>query len=123
MKAHASNFEERTMNTAAIAVVDLKDWFAAHPNAVLLDVREDWEHARAAIRVAGVRGLHIPMLELSSRLHELEGLQPVVCYCHHGLRSQQVVAFLAHRGHESVYNLVGGIDAWSMQVDAAVPRY
>ena len=38
-------------------------------------------------------------------------------------RSAQVVAFLAHHGHHPVYNLAGGIDAWSTEVDPAVPRY
>ncbi|HEX7441134.1 MAG TPA: rhodanese-like domain-containing protein, partial [Caldimonas sp.] len=46
-----------------------------------------------------------------------------VCICHHGARSAQVVAFLERQGFESVYNLAGGIDAWSLQVDPEVPRY
>ena len=63
------------------------------------------------------------MNEVPARLAELDPLQPVVCICHHGMRSAQVGAFLAHQGFESVYNLAGGIDAWSQQLDATVPRY
>jgi len=94
---------------------------------LLLDVREPWEFALAAIHVDGLRTLHIPMNEIPGRLAELEeaqaGAQPVVCICHHGMRSAQVVAFLERQGMAHVYNLAGGVDAWSTQVDAGVPRY
>jgi rhodanese-related sulfurtransferase len=90
---------------------------------LLLDVREPWEFALAAIRIDGLRTLHIPMNEVPGRLNELDAAQPVVCICHHGMRSAQVVAFLERQGFEAAYNLAGGIDAWSAQVDAGVPRY
>jgi rhodanese-related sulfurtransferase len=92
-------------------------------NPLLLDVREPWEFALAAIRIDGLRTLHIPMNEIPGRLDELDAVQPVVCICHHGMRSAQVVAFLERQGFEAAYNLAGGIDAWSAQVDAGVPRY
>ena len=91
--------------------------------AVLLDVREPWEFALAAIRIEGARTLHMPMGEVPDRLHELNPAQPVVCICHHGVRSAQVVAFLERCGFESAYNLAGGIDGWSASVDGRVPRY
>lgn len=90
---------------------------------LLLDVREAWEVEHAAIRLDGARMLHMPMNTVPQRLAEIDPAQPVVCICHHGVRSAQVVAFLAHRGFDAVYNLAGGIEAWSMQVDPAVPRY
>jgi len=90
---------------------------------LLLDVREPWELALAAIRIDGLRTLAMPMNSVPARLAELDPAQPVVCICHHGARSAQVVAFLERAGFEAVYNLAGGIDAWSIQVDAAVPRY
>ena len=90
---------------------------------LLLDVREPWEVALAAIRVEGCATLHIPMNSIPARLGELDAAQPVVCICHHGVRSAQVVAFLERQGYPAVYNLAGGIDAWSEQVDAGVPRY
>jgi rhodanese-related sulfurtransferase len=96
---------------------------ASQPAPTLLDVREAWEFARAAIHVDGIRTLHIPMNEVPARLGELEPAQPVVCICHHGMRSAQVVAFLEHHGFTAVYNLAGGIAAWSERVDPAVPRY
>ena len=47
----------------------------------------------------------------------------MACLCHHGVRSQQVAYFLADRGYEQVVNVAGGIDAWSVQADPAIPRY
>ena len=97
---------------------------AAKGNApLLLDVREDWEVAVAAIRIDGVAASHIPMGRIPERLAELDPEQPVVCICHHGMRSAQVAHFLERQGFATVYNLAGGIDAWSEQVDATVPRY
>ena len=99
----------------------------AMPCALLLDVREPWEFALGAIRIEGWRTLHIPMNEIPTRLAELaearDAAQPVVCICHHGMRSAQVVAFLEREGFDAAYNLTGGIDAWSDQIDAGVPRY
>ncbi|HLO93399.1 MAG TPA: rhodanese-like domain-containing protein [Burkholderiaceae bacterium] len=90
---------------------------------LLLDVREDWEVTQVALRHEGTDWLHIPMNEVPARLGELEASRAIVCYCHHGVRSLQVVAFLSARGFDSVYNLAGGIDAWSLQMDPSLPRY
>ena len=91
--------------------------------ALLLDVREQWEVDVAAIVLPGVAAKHIPMGRIPERLDELDPAQSIVCICHHGVRSLQVVAFLERHGFESVYNLAGGIDAWSVEVDPTVPRY
>jgi rhodanese-related sulfurtransferase len=96
---------------------------AEAPQVVLLDVREPWEVAIAALNVAGVPTVLIPMHALPQRLSELDPSQLIVCLCHHGMRSLQVVAFLSRQGFPSVYNLAGGIDAWSRAIDPAVPRY
>ena len=96
---------------------------AEGPAPLLLDVREDWEVAVAAIRIDGVAARHIPMGRIPERLAELDPAQPVVCICHHGMRSAQVGGLLERQGFASVYNLAGGIDAWSEQVDSTVPRY
>ncbi len=90
---------------------------------LLLDVREDWEVALAAIRPPGATLRHIRMGEIPQRLAELPAGRPIVCLCHHGVRSQQVAAFLERRGFEQVFNLSGGIDAWACQVDPSVARY
>ena len=90
---------------------------------LLLDVREPWEAALASIQPAGTASLLMPMGQVTARWQELNPQQPIVCYCHHGMRSLQVVAFLQRQRFDSVYNLAGGIDAWSSEVDGTVTRY
>ena len=107
----------------SLLVTELKDFAAREPGVLLLDVREPWEVALARIDLPGVARLDMPMHTVPARLQELEPSQPIVCICHHGGRSAQVVAFLQRQGHARVYNLAGGVDAWSTQVDGAVPRY
>ena len=106
-----------------LAVRDLVPHCAAHPSTLLLDVRDAWEVEHAALRLPGVAQRHVPVVRIPDTLGELDPAQPIVCMCHHGVRSLQVVAFLERHGFESVYNLAGGIDAWSVEVDRAVPRY
>lgn len=106
-----------------LQVDQLQAFAAATPGAVLLDVREPWELALARVELPGLPLRHVPMHEIPGRLTELDPSQPVVCICHHGVRSAQVVAFLQHSGWARAYNLRGGIDAWSTLVDPAVPRY
>jgi rhodanese-related sulfurtransferase len=48
---------------------------------------------------------------------------PIVIYCHHGVRSAQVTAWLLKQGFHNVVSLAGGIDAWSVQIDPSIPRY
>ncbi|HEY1393073.1 MAG TPA: rhodanese-like domain-containing protein [Methylibium sp.] len=97
--------------------------FGPEAQPLVLDVREPWELQRAALSVPGTRTVHIPMNELPRRLGELDSSQPILALCHHGARSLQVVAFLLRAGYERVYNLAGGIDAWSREIDASVPLY
>jgi len=106
-----------------IGVAELQALCASGAPPLLLDVREAWEAQLASIRIPGVDSRWVPMGQVPERLDELDPLQPVVVYCHHGMRSLQVVAFLLRQGFESVYNLAGGIDAWSQEADRAVPRY
>lgn len=86
---------------------------------VLLDVREPEEVMRVHLPGA----VHIPMAEVPSRLQELDPEAHIVVYCHHGIRSAQVAAFLMQHGFVQVSNLKGGIDAWAVQIDPALPRY
>jgi rhodanese-related sulfurtransferase len=86
---------------------------------VLLDVREPYERNLAVIEPS----VHIPMQELPYRIEEIPKDKEVIIYCHSGTRSMLVAGYLASRGWESVANLSGGIDAWSLEVDPRVPRY
>lgn len=86
----------------------------------LLDVRQLWEHQRAALPASVL----IPLHELPARLDEVEPPPGalVVAYCHHGVRSLGAAAILEQAGFDAV-SLRGGIDAWSLEVDPSLPRY
>src|SRR5690606_7559251 len=86
---------------------------------LMLDVREHDEIQRAAIPGA----LHVPMGEVPARLDELPKDKPIVVFCKAGGRSRRVAQFLARHGFGQVFNLEGGIDAWSCTLDPSVPRY
>jgi len=86
---------------------------------VLLDVREQFEIEMAAVQAA----VHIPMREIPARLTELNRDTPLVVMCHSGGRSRKVAEFLLGNGFSQVFNLRGGIDAWSTEIDPHVPRY
>jgi rhodanese-related sulfurtransferase len=93
--------------------------YARGDDVVLLDVREHDELAVAA--VAGA--LHIPMREVPGRLADLDTQKPLVVMCHSGGRSRRVAEYLLGQGFTTVFNLRGGIDAWSTQIDSQIPRY
>jgi rhodanese-related sulfurtransferase len=86
----------------------------------LLDVREDWETALAPVPADIV---HIPMGQIADRLAELDPAQETVVICRSGGRSMQVANFLSSKGFASVYNLSGGILAWSRDLDPRIPQY
>lgn len=98
---------------------DLKSQLDQGEDFMLLDVREptEWDHCR----IEGAT--HIPMREIPQRLDELPRGKRIVCYCHHGGRSRSVQDFLLEQGFDDVINLIGGIDAWSRNVDTSVPQY
>jgi monothiol glutaredoxin len=84
----------------------------------LIDVRTARERALAAIE--GSRLLDQACLD---DLRQLDRDTPIVFHCHHGVRSQQAAEYFQREGFRNLYNLRGGIDAWSMLVDPAIPRY
>jgi len=86
----------------------------------LLDVREPWEFDAARIEGAKL----MPMGDVPSRAHqELDPEDHIVVYCHHGVRSMNVTAWLRQQGFEKAQSMAGGVDAWSRRVDAKVPVY
>jgi rhodanese-related sulfurtransferase len=88
----------------------------------LLDVREAWELDIAAL-AESFAVTHIPMGQIADRLDELDAQSPTVVMCRSGARSLQVAVFLASQGFRSVYNLAGGILAWSRDIDPTIPVY
>lgn len=103
---------------------DAKDRAAAG-TAVIIDVRTPAEHAAARIDGATL----IPLHELEQRVAEIEAMiadredAAIVVHCHHGARSMKAALFLRDRGLPNAVSMAGGIEAWSLGVDPAVPRY
>ena len=92
---------------------------------LIVDVREDDEIAIASFSFSV---LHLPLSKSanwSAKIGELLPKdQPIVVFCHAGVRSLNFGIWLLEEGiTKSVWNLVGGIDAWSTHVDQSVPRY
>ncbi len=86
----------------------------------LIDVREPWEHEAASIEGSTL----IPMGEVPNRAHqELDPEDHIVVYCHHGVRSMNVTAWLRQQGFEKAQSMASGIDEWSRRVDQKVPVY
>jgi|ERR1019366_7979110 adenylyltransferase/sulfurtransferase len=87
----------------------------------LIDVRQPWENQLA--KLPG--NCLIPLNDLPHRASEIppESTTIVVVYCHHGVRSMSAADYLLRLGYHNVRSLAGGIDAWSCEVDPAVPRY
>jgi rhodanese-related sulfurtransferase len=88
----------------------------------LIDVREPQEHAIARIEGADL----IPMRSVPGELQTLEAradIAPLIVFCHHGVRSLNVVHWLREQGLDECQSMTGGIEDWSLTVDAAVPRY
>lgn len=84
----------------------------------LLDVRTPGE--RALARIEGSRLLD---QALHDDLMQGDRSRPLVFQCHHGVRSQSAAEHFRRAGFTRLYNLRGGIDAWSLEVDPKVPRY
>ena len=86
----------------------------------LIDVREPFEFEQARIDGAEL----IPMRSVPQALSRFEEEEnPIVVFCHHGMRSLQVVAWLREQGVENCTSMAGGIDRWSVEIDPKVPRY
>ena len=84
----------------------------------LIDVRtqEEWELSR-------IPGATLSTEQLTQALMRGPKDTPVVFHCHHGQRSLDAASYLAGHGFKNARSLTGGIDAWSIEVDASVPRY
>src|SRR5881397_2463542 len=103
----------------AMSAHELKRKMDAREAFELIDVREPFEYEIARIDGAKL----IPLGEIAERADELQREQPIVIHCHSGGRSTEAVRLLQQRGFTNVYNLKGGIDAWSDQIDPSVPKY
>src|SRR3712207_9124463 len=84
----------------------------------VLDVREPHEY-----EVANIGARLIPLGELPERLVELGKDETLAVHCKTGGRSARAVQLLKEAGFQDVYNVKGGITAWSEEIDPSVPKY
>ncbi len=104
-----------------ITVKDLKQKLDAREDIGIVDVRETHEYDVANLAPQGAK--LIPLGELPSRLHELNQEDTMVVHCKTGGRSAKAIRILQDAGFERVYNVKGGITAWSEEIDPSIPKY
>ncbi|NJN80638.1 MAG: hypothetical protein HC797_09325 [Anaerolineales bacterium] len=110
-----------------ITVKELSEKLKSEDKFVLLDVREAWELESAKIEDSRLEVIAMSRLanEGPSALPEsvTSKENPIYILCHHGNRSKQVTMWLAQQGFENIFNVQGGIDAYSREVDSSIGVY
>jgi len=105
-------------NIPEITPRELKSRLDRGDDLYILDVREPHEY-----QICNLDGHLIPLGELPRRVHELDSSREIVAHCRSGKRSADAVQFLQKAGFRKIWNLKGGILAWSEEVDPTVPKY
>ena len=85
----------------------------------LLDIRgpEEW-------KIVHLEGGQLISTEFINEIvQDWEKDTPIVCYCHHGVRSIQITYLLMQKGFTNVHSMKGGIDAWAKDIDPSMVRY
>ena len=101
---------------------DVQRRIDAGESLILIDVREPEEFAITRIEGATL----IPMRTIPANLQQLDARADeatLIVFCHHGVRSLNVVCWLREQGVPACQSMAGGIDAWSTLIDPSVPRY
>ena len=106
------------MSVPGIRAEELKRRLDAGENLFLLDVRDEYEY-----EISNIGGQLIPLSELAKRLNELDVNQNIVTVCKMGPRGVKAAQVLHKAGFTHVWNLTGGIHAWSDRVDRSVQKY
>ena len=107
------------MDELEISPVEVKTRMDRGEKLVLTDVREPWEYELCRIEGAKL----MPLGSLAANVNDLLGVDEVICYCHHGMRSLDAAAWLRFQSIDNAKSLSGGIERWSTDVDPHVPRY
>ena len=101
-----------------ISAAALKDMIDSGQPFEFVDVRSEDERAFSSIE-----GSRLLDQAYHDDLLTRDRDTPIVFQCHHGIRSQGAAEYFLQHGFRNLYNLQGGIDAWSQLVDPSVPRY
>ena len=107
------------MQIKAVTAKELKKMMDEQKDFQLIDVREADEH-----EFCNIGGKLIPMGEIEENLEKIDKEKQVVIYCRSGSRSANVIHNLQQQyGFTNLYNLTGGILAWSREIDPNIPQY
>ncbi len=116
-RLHIENPNEGN-SVSSLSVRELQALIRAGEGFELIDVRSPEERELAVIE-----GSRLLDRNSAEEFENLPADRRVIFYCHTGQRSQVAAQAFASKGHQNVYNLMGGIDAWSTEIDPQVPRY
>lgn len=103
---------------AQLKASEVKSWLDDGKTFVFIDVRPEEE--RAVAKIANARMLDE---SLQNELANMDRETPLVFHCHHGSRSQKAAEHFSQQGFKNVFNMAGGIEAWSQEIDESVARY
>ncbi len=101
-----------------VSVRELQQWIEEGADFQLIDVRESYEYD-----IANLNGRLIPLSQVNTRAGEIRRDTKVVVHCRSGVRSAEAIRQLQEQGYDNLYNLKGGILAWSKEIDQDVPMY
>jgi sulfur-carrier protein adenylyltransferase/sulfurtransferase len=107
--------------TPEITATELKERLDRGEKLTIIDVREPHEWDIGNLEPQGAK--LIPLGDLPDRQEEIDRDATIVLQCRSGARSERALHFLRARGYERLYNLKGGILAWSDEVDPSIPKY
>ena len=110
--------DEKPAEIRQISAPELKAMLEAGTACELVDVRTPMER-----EIAAIEGARLLDQAYHDALLVLDRDTVLVFQCHHGIRSQRAAEYFRERGFRRLYNLTGGIEAWSTLVDPSVPRY
>lgn len=101
-----------------VTVTELKSMIDNKDDFQLIDVREPHE-----VEIAQIGGELIPMSTVMDNLERIARDKKVIIHCRSGARSGAIVQALEKQGFDNLYNLKGGILAWSNEIDPSIPKY
>ncbi len=101
-----------------VTVSELKKLKDSQADFQLIDVREEHE-----LEICEIGGIHIAMSEVMENLDKISKDKQVIIHCRSGARSGAICQALEANGFSNVYNLKGGIIAWSAEIDPSITKY
>jgi adenylyltransferase/sulfurtransferase len=104
-----------------ISATELKQRLDRGDRLTVVDVREPHEWDIGNLHEYGAK--HVPLGDLPERLDEIDASAEIVLHCRSGGRSGKALEFLRGQGYTNLWNLKGGILAWSDEVDPSMPKY